>query len=106
MYLTREELFKTLRSIAELVLSGSALVFDYFDKDIFDPQKVDLQIKEEMARAEQAGEPMRTALDPATLEADLASVGFRLEEDLHQAEIEKRYSQGRKYAHIVRARVE
>ncbi|WP_346353075.1 class I SAM-dependent methyltransferase [Azotosporobacter soli] len=106
MYLTREDVFKTLRAIADIVPSGSAIVFDYFDLDIFDPQKVDLQMQEEMARAQQAGEPMQTALDPSTLAADLASAGFRLQEDLDQADIQKRYSQGRKYAHIVQAWVE
>lgn len=106
MYLTRDEVFTTLRTIAAVAPTGSAVVFDYFDIDVFDPQKVDSQMQEEMAQAQQAGEPMKTGFDPSTLAADLASLGFRLHEDLNQVDIQKRYLQGRKCAHIVQALVE
>jgi len=38
-YLTQEEVFTTLRSITEIAPAGSTIVFDYFDADVFIPEK-------------------------------------------------------------------
>jgi methyltransferase (TIGR00027 family) len=103
MYLTRDEVATTLRSIAGIAPTGSVVVFDYFDIDVFDPEKADPHTQELMALAQQAGESMKTGFDPLTLAADLASLGFCLHEDLNQTDIHKRYSQGRKYGHFVQA---
>lgn len=106
MYLSRDEVFATLRSLAAAAPSGSVVVFDYFDVDAFDPEKADPQLREDMAMARRAGEPMKTGLDPSTLAADLGNVGLRLYEDWNQKKIQKLYSQGRKHGHFVQAVVE
>jgi len=103
MYLTREEVFATLRTIATIAPTGSRIVFDYFDIDIFDAQKTDTQIQEELAQAQAAGEPMKTGFDPSMLASDLANLGLHLHENLNQVEIQRRYLQGRKYAQIAQA---
>jgi methyltransferase (TIGR00027 family) len=105
MYLSREEVFRTLRSIAAIAPAGSMVVFDYFDLKFFDPMQSDSQIQEEIAMAKQAGEPMKTGFDPSTLSTDLENLGLHLCEDLNQEEIQKRYLQGRKYGHIALAMV-
>ena len=38
-YLTQEEVFATLRSIAEVTPASSTIAFDYFDTDAFVPEK-------------------------------------------------------------------
>lgn len=106
MYLTRKEVFSTLRTIAAFAPTGSRVVFDYFDIDVFNPQKVDLQMQEKMAQAQEAGEPMKTGFDPSMLARGLAKLGFHLHEDLNPTDIQKRYSQGCKFAHIAQAIIE
>lgn len=103
MYLDRSDVFSTLRSIASIAPVGSRIVFDYFDADLFNPEQTDQYVKEEIAMAKQAGEPMKTGFDPSMLAADLANLGFHLNEDLSQIDIQKRYLQGRKHAHIAQA---
>ena len=39
-YLTQEEVFATLRSIAEVTPASSTIAFDYFDPDAFVPEKM------------------------------------------------------------------
>lgn len=60
-----------------------------------------------------AGEPMITGFDPDTLGAELKNLGWRLEENIGPAEIEKRYFQDRadgyhalEHAHFTRAAVD
>ncbi|VBB09164.1 s-adenosyl-l-methionine-dependent methyltransferase [Lucifera butyrica] len=103
MYLTREEVFTTLRTIAAIAPAGSWVIFDYFDIDVFNPQKVDPQMQEQIAHAQEAGEPMKTGFDPAMLASDLVNLGFYLHEDLDQVDIQKRYLCGSKYVHLVQA---
>lgn len=106
MYLTREKVFETLRTIATITSTGSKIVFDYFDTDIFVAQKVDSQIQEELAGARAAGEPIVNGFDPTMLALDLSKLGLHLHENLNQAELQKRYLQGRKYAYIAQSIVE
>lgn len=103
MYLDRSDVFSTLSSIAAIAPSGSTIVFDYFEADLFNPEQTEQYVKEEMAMAKQAGEPMKTGFDPSMLATDLANLGFYLHEDLSPIDIQKRYLQGRKYAHIAQA---
>ena len=45
MYLTREEVFATLRSIAKVAPVGSMVVFDYLDPDMFLPENLSLKMQ-------------------------------------------------------------
>ncbi|HZD60800.1 MAG TPA: class I SAM-dependent methyltransferase [Anaerolineae bacterium] len=95
MYLTRDEVFDTLRSIASIAPAGSAVIFDYYDTDAFDPEKASkrAQLTQEIVR--RTGEPMKTGFKPSTLATDIAALGLRLHENLSPADIEARYFQGR-----------
>jgi methyltransferase (TIGR00027 family) len=94
-FLTRDEVFTTLRSIAEVAPAGSIIVFDYLNIDAFIPEKMSLKMQESLEFLRNIGEPMITGFNPSTLDEDLSSLGFSLQENLSPANIEERYFQGR-----------
>ncbi|MHB1043387.1 MAG: class I SAM-dependent methyltransferase [Eubacteriales bacterium] len=94
-YLPREAVFATLRAFADISPTGSDIIFDYMDTDIFVPGKVAKRMQMAMEKLREWGEPLITSFDPSTLAADLARLGLRLREDLSPADIEERYFQGR-----------
>jgi methyltransferase (TIGR00027 family) len=110
MYLTRDAILGTLRSIRNVTVSGSELVFDYLEVDAFRPEKVSDRVRRVMEGARSLGEPMVSGFDPATLRSELASAGFHLVEDLSAADLEDRYFRNRtdgfhapEHFHFVRA---
>ena len=111
-YLTREAAFATLRGISEVAPPGSTVIFDYLDTEAFVPERAARRVQIMMRLVERVGEPMLTGFDPASLAADLASLGLRLQEDLSPADIEARFFAGRpdgyhacEHAHLARATV-
>jgi methyltransferase (TIGR00027 family) len=111
-YLTREAAFATLRSIAEVAPPGSTVIFDYLDSEAFIPERVARRVHIMMQLVERVGEPMLTGFDPASLAADLACLGLRLQENLSPTDIEARFFAGRtdryhacEHAHLARATV-
>lgn len=103
MYLTREKVFATLQSIANISPSGSTVVFDYYDLNMFDPEQSNPRQQERMEMLKQAGEPIITGFHPATLAVDLAEIGLRLCEDLNHEDIQNRYGWAQKHGHLVLA---
>jgi methyltransferase (TIGR00027 family) len=95
MYLTREEVSATFRSITNIAHGGSEVVFDYLDTDAFIPEKSSPQMKQKREIFQKIGEPMITGFNPITLDEYLEKLGLRLHENLSPADIEKRYFQGR-----------
>ena len=89
MYLTRNEVSATLRSIADLAPKDSSVIFDYFAPEATP------QMKEMQEDLRKIGEPMKTTFDPSTLPFDLERLGFHLHENLSPADIQKRYFQSR-----------
>jgi methyltransferase (TIGR00027 family) len=94
-FLTRDEVFTTLRSITEIAPAGSIVVLDYLDIDAFIPEKSSPQIQKSLEYLRKIGEPMITGFNPSTLAEDIASLGFHLQENLSPKDIERRYLQGR-----------
>ena len=94
-YLTQEVVMDTLKTVAELAVTGSTITFDYLDNAAFDPKTVDRRVKLMMSIAGQAGEPMKSGFDPSSLQAILKEAGFLLVEDLGPGEIQNRYFNGR-----------
>lgn len=94
-YLPRDVVFNTLSAITAIAPAGSAVVFDYVDTDTFNPGKTAKRMKVLMEGLQQLGEPMLTGFDPSALAVDLASLGWRLHENLRPSDIEERYFQGR-----------
>ncbi len=84
----------------------------YLDTEAFVPEKAARRVQIMLKLVERVGEPMLTGFDPATLAADLASLGLRLQEDLSPADIEGRFFEGRpdayhacEHAHLARVTV-
>lgn len=90
-YLTRDEVFATLRDIADIAPAGSTVIFDYLDTDAFIPRKAAPRIQAMMYSVQQVGEPMKAGFDPFMLAEELAPLGLRLHEDLSPMDIAMRY---------------
>ncbi|MEN6390949.1 MAG: class I SAM-dependent methyltransferase [Syntrophomonas sp.] len=105
MYLTRDEVFATLRSIADIACAGSSVVFDYFHNDAFIPSKGDSKELELREKLHQMGEPQKTGFDPAALASDIMPLGLRLHENLGPSDIQERYFQGQTDGYCAAANV-
>jgi methyltransferase (TIGR00027 family) len=66
-FLTRDEVFITLRSITKVAPAGSIVVFDYLDNDAFIPEKSSQQMQKSLEFLRNIGEPMKTSFNPSTL---------------------------------------
>jgi O-methyltransferase involved in polyketide biosynthesis len=71
--------------------SGSEIVFDYWDKSAFGPEKASKRIKSLIASTRSISEPIITGFDSGALEAELSVLGLRLVENLGPDEIKRRY---------------
>lgn len=92
-YLPEEKIGRTLQSIAKLCSEGSSLVFDFGDEGLFESE--DRRIKNMLAMAAAAGEPMKSSFDMLTLTRLLEKHGFLIYELLRPKDIEERYFGGR-----------
>ncbi|MBF0551190.1 MAG: class I SAM-dependent methyltransferase [Deltaproteobacteria bacterium] len=92
-YLARENLFQVLHSLSEAAAPHSQVAFDYMDIEAFDPDMATPQVKDLRDKVRLLGEPMKTGLDPKTLEKDLSQVGWKLVQNLAPKDIEKIYFQ-------------
>lgn len=95
MYLPRDAVFETLRGMRSVSAPGSQLVFDYLDTEVFVPDKVAPRVQRVMDWTRARGEPFLSGFDARTLAAELARIGFQLQENLNPHEIATRYFQGR-----------
>ncbi len=95
MYLSRDEVFATLRAIADIAPAGSTVVFDYLDTDAFDPGKAAPRVRGMLEMARYAGEPMQTGFEPSSLAAEMARLGLRIHDNLSPSDIEKKYFRDR-----------
>lgn len=95
IYLTREAVLETLKSIASLS-PGSEIVFDYSipSHALTDTHRL---VRESLARrAAAAGEPWVTYFDPEQLAAELLRIGFKKIEHMTPEAANERYLKGRK----------
>ena len=93
-YLTRDDVFTTLRSVADIAPAGSRIVFDYSSIDAFIPEKSSPRMKERLEFFRSIGEPMITGFNSLTLADDIASLGLNLQENLRLLDVKERYYQG------------
>lgn len=94
-YLPGNAVLDTLRSITEVAPAGSMILFDYLDTDAFNIKKASTRVVSLLGLAQREGEPMNFGFDPETLDAELAPLGLRLQEDLNPFDIQQRYFLGR-----------
>jgi methyltransferase (TIGR00027 family) len=90
-YLTKEEIEKTLQSLSQIAPRGSTVLFDYLDRDAFDPDKVSRSVRLMQEIARQVGEPMKAGFAPDELGEFLQYLGMALTEDLSPTEIAECY---------------
>ncbi|WP_088189275.1 class I SAM-dependent methyltransferase [Desulfosporosinus sp. FKA] len=90
-YLPLESVLSTLKTIIRLSSSGSEIVFDYYDKSAFDPDKGSNRIKYIMKNTKTIGETIITGFDPSKLSMELALLGLRLLNNLGPEEIQQKY---------------
>lgn len=90
-YLERHDLSNVLRSLSESAAPTSRLAFDYLDTEVFHPDAAAPQAQELQGKLRSLGEPMKTGLDPATLDKELIETGWRLRCNLSPTEIRERY---------------
>jgi methyltransferase (TIGR00027 family) len=113
-YLTKEEVLTVLHSIANISHSGSAVVFDYIDKEASISKEKSYRVQKSLEFLEKIGEPIKTGgFDPSGLYKDLECLGFHLEENLSPEDIDRCYLKGSKdkdhafeYVHFACAVVE
>jgi methyltransferase (TIGR00027 family) len=94
-YLTPSEVMATLQNIAGISAPGSAVVFDYLDKDAYVAKLAAPRVRRMIESVRELGEPMLSGFDPLSLEEELSRVGLTLEEDLSPMDIHQRYFLGR-----------
>jgi methyltransferase (TIGR00027 family) len=90
MYLTRTAIEVTWRDLRNVAAPGSELVFDFIHRESLSATAA-AGARRLRDRARAIGEPIITALDPATLAADLETTGWTLLEQLDAAEVDRRY---------------
>ena len=91
MYLTREAIEATLRSVAQSMSSRSGIVFDYLTlPSSWNPLRR-WGLRMAMRRVAAAGEPWRTFFDPASLHGELRRLGFATVRDFGREEINARF---------------
>ncbi len=95
MYLTKEEVLAVLQDIAKISPMGSMVIFDYLDTDAFVLEKAAPRVQGMLMMAKYAGEPMQTGFDANSLVDELSGSGLSVQENLHPADIQARYFQGR-----------
>ncbi|MBP1762465.1 MAG: methyltransferase, partial [Firmicutes bacterium] len=66
-------------------------IFDYLDNET--PGKTASEVRKTLSQ--KVNEPIKSGFDPSALAADLAPLGLHLLENLNQADIQKRYFDGR-----------
>ena len=91
MYLTRNAIVETLRSIRSAAAPGSELAFDYIDAAGFLPGNASPGVGMVLDVTRSLGEPLIFGFDPALLRAELSAVGFDLLEDMAPQEQGERF---------------
>lgn len=90
-YLPLEAIWTTLKDIVSMSSGGNEIVFDYYDKSAFDPEKASYRLKYIMERTKSTGETMITGFEPSTLGTELVRLGLCLLDDLGPQEIQQKY---------------
>jgi O-methyltransferase involved in polyketide biosynthesis len=96
LYLTRDAVFKTLRSLLSLAAPESEIVFDYIIPDmLMDPKELK-RVNKIRRLAAHLCEPMITHFDPDILVTEMEDLGFELIENLSPNGRKVRYFANRK----------
>lgn len=95
-FLTRDAVFKTLRSLTSLAAPGSEIIFDYLIPNAFVNPKELKRVNKKRRLAAHLGEPVITFFDPHILVTEMEDLGLELIENLSPDEQKVRYFANRK----------
>ncbi|MFC1925654.1 class I SAM-dependent methyltransferase [Chloroflexota bacterium] len=96
VYLTPDAIFRTLRSLAGDLVSGTEVIFDYrVQTEFIDPAEVDFVLAGDRATAEM-GEPKHSFFNPYTFPDDIKATGFDMVENISPEQLTQRYFSDRK----------
>ena len=95
-FLTRDAIFKTLRSLPSFVAPGSEIIFDYRIPDVLINPKELKRVNKIRRLTAHYGEPIITLFDPHILVTEMEDLGLELIENLSPNEQKVRYFANRK----------
>ncbi len=95
-FLTRNAIFKTLRSLTSVAAPGSEIIFDYRIPDALISPKDLKRVNKNRRLAARHGEPVITLFDPSMLVTEMEDLGLELIENLSPNEQKVRYFANRK----------
>ncbi|MBP3041535.1 class I SAM-dependent methyltransferase [Bacillaceae bacterium Marseille-Q3522] len=95
MYLNKNDFYRLVSLISEMVPTGSSFVFDYLDDAAFDDKQAAKKMQQMRQITAQTGEPIITGFDPLTLDVELQNFHVLLYENLSPENIEERYFHNR-----------
>lgn len=89
-YLTIDAVFSTFGQVVRIAEDGSAMTFDYLEKEAFDSEKSSDKFKRVLSFMKNTGEPMISGFEPAGLKSSLAGMGLFIEDDLDSKDIDRK----------------
>ncbi len=112
MYLSREAMMKTMKSILSVSSPGTGIVFDYVVPPSSQTFLRRLVFRLLSNKVRSFGEPWQTFYDPNSLIKDLGTIGFKQAEDIGPEDVNARFFDGRadklrvgKFGHLMKAQV-
>lgn len=94
-YLAKKEIKDLIENFFDQLPSGSSIIFDYADENLFHESGLSNRVKNTVAMAAVGGEPMKSCFSYAEMESLLESVGLLIYEHLTPIEIDARYFRNR-----------
>ncbi|WP_100402625.1 class I SAM-dependent methyltransferase [Bacillus sp. FJAT-42315] len=94
-YLTKEEMSSLIDHLFTKVPSGSSIVFDYADENLFKEKGISNRVENMVKMASASGEPMKSCFSYFEMEKMLEPSGLLIYEHLSSAQIHELYFENR-----------
>ncbi|QHZ45940.1 class I SAM-dependent methyltransferase [Bacillus sp. NSP9.1] len=94
-YLTKEETVRLMRCVMDEVPSGSSIVFDYADENLFQEKGLYNRVENMVKMAAASGEPMKSCYSYREMEMMMEQSGLLIYEHLSPEQIDERYFKDR-----------
>ncbi len=94
-YLTKDEIKSLLKSLFTNLPSGSSIVFDYADENLFHEKGLSNRVENMVKLAAAGGEPMKSCFSYIEIEKFLKDIGLLIYEHLSPTKINERFFSNR-----------
>ncbi|MFD1412462.1 class I SAM-dependent methyltransferase [Oceanobacillus jeddahense] len=94
-YLTKEEIVNLMNKLFTGVPSGSSIVFDYADENLFKEKGMSHRVQNMVQMASASGEPMKSCFTYEEIEGLLESLGLHINEHLSPVAINEKFFRNR-----------